>query len=311
MNKLIFGILILLISSKISAQCESIEATISSPRLDSFLIGSILLCNESNDTEILSTQEFDSYQWYRKAFSIQNPNPNPWIPIDNATSQELEINAFNNLLDFIKVEITLDTCTVESATVFIDGYVYALPTMLTQFEDGTFEQVGQGEFNVCNGATVTISNGFPAVNGEHYWYSCIPSDIPPVPGDSCIIENAIGDTIVVDQSGTYGYYACTEYCPDQCQFLGTANFTSLNFGDFDFCATNTPETDIELLTLFPNPAQYYLSLNKLKNNSEFRIEIYNVEGSLVLSKDNYTSGTSLDISSSLISYVLAYGNLIF
>jgi hypothetical protein len=296
MYRLLFTAFICLISLSAFAQCDDVTPIIESPRLDSIVHGAILLCN-NDDTEFLSTETYDSYQWYRQRFSTTTPNPNSWEPIDTATGQVFEITS-TYFLENIKVEVTLDTCVYESPSIRLDGYIYGFPLMETKLNEGTFEQAGPAEFNICQGATVQFSNTSPGVWGDMTWFNCLPSSIPPGANEPCIIDGINGDTLVVGESGIYSFYTCTNYCPDQCQYLGVS--TKLNFGDWDFCETTSvgDNPTIELLTVYPNPAQDFVRFDGVPTSPlQFEIHIYDVAGKVVSAFDGFSLLESIDVSS--------------
>lgn len=271
--------------------------SINSPRLNVFAQNSILFC-DNNDTEVLSTQVYDSYQWYRQEWwAGPGPNPNPWVAINGASSQTYTINGTDDMLYYFKVIVTLDTCTEETPAILADGYAFGLPYLVANFQNGTYESLGNGVYNVCNGASVLLENGFDQVYGLHTWYKCIPSNIPPVPGDTCIIPGATGDTYTATSSGFYGFWACTEYCPNICLFLGLPSFIQLNFGNWGFCFTGT-EDQIEnsSLSIYPNPTTSYLFLAKDKDASFAHVRIIDMSGRVALEVEKYDFVEPINVS---------------
>lgn len=279
----------------IKAQC-SLTPTITSPRLGVMFPDKVVFCN--TETEVLSTQTYGTYQWYKQEWTWQTPNTNPWVAIPGATSQTLTIDGTNDMLYYFKVVVTLNDCTAESPAIMADGYAYGLPSMLTTLTPGTYQQIDAGEYNVCQGASVTFENTFPVLYGVHTWYKCTPSNIPPVPGDPCIISGAVGDSYVATASGEYGFYACTEYCPDQCEFLGLGGFVKLNFGNWSFCSLGTGETRPKEndLTLYPNPTTQLLYIGKKSDKAYADISIVDASGRLVLKKSNHQYTEAIDVS---------------
>src|SRR5258706_14061592 len=91
----------------IKAQC-SFTATItpSSP----------ILCPEGTDT--LSTQVYDSYQWYKNGHAIAGATNRTYI-----VGQDDILYAF-------KVAATKDGCTDTSKRVIVDGYVFNPPIII-------------------------------------------------------------------------------------------------------------------------------------------------------------------------------------
>ncbi|WP_370900794.1 T9SS type A sorting domain-containing protein [Chryseobacterium gossypii] len=286
---LILGIL------NLKAQC-SFTPEITSPRLGVQFPDRVVFCN--TEAETLSTQTYDSYQWYKQQWDWQSPNPNPWVAIPGATSQNLTINGADDMLYYFKVVVTLDGCTAESQPILADGFAYSLPAMLATFTPGTYEQLADGSYNVCEGASVQLENMFPDLYGVHTWYKCAPSSPPPAPGDPCIIDGVTGDSYTATASGYYGFYACTAYCPDQCEFLGLIGFVTLNFGNWSFCSLGTGETKPKEndLTIYPNPATQFLYIGKESDKTYNDISIVDMSGKLVLQKKDHQYKQPIDVS---------------
>ena len=272
----------------LSAQC-SFEPTIT---------GNILLCFET-DPVTLSTQTYDSYQWYRREWywNPSVPNPNPWIAVSGATNQTFTTNGFSDFLFEFKVEVTLAGCTEESPLILIDGYAYGLPYMISTFQPDTFEQIDFAEYNICNGASVLFENGYTAY-GYHTWYNCLPSAIPPDPSDSCIIAGVNGLTHTATTNGTYGFYACTTYCPTRCEYLGSPWFIKLNFGDFSFCSlsTNNPENNSLNISVYPNPTTQFINIGKIPSVEKGDFSIIDSNGKLIKQINNLAIETPIEVS---------------
>ncbi|ASW75255.1 secretion protein [Chryseobacterium piperi] len=297
-TKLIFLTLSLLLGIlTINAQC-TFTPSITSPRLGVQFPDKVVFCN--TETEVLSTQTYGSYQWYKQQWSSQSPNPNPWVAIAGATSQNLTIDGGSDMLYYFKVEATLNDCTAQSSPILADGFAYGLPAMMTTLTPGTYENIGPGEYNVCNGATVQFDDVFPDLYGVHTWYKCTPSNIPPVSGDPCIVQGASGDTYLAMQSGEYGFYACTAYCPDECKFLGLGSFVKLNFGNWSFCNLGTGETGPKKgnnLKVYPNPAAQMIFIGRESDKVYKEVSVTDASGRVVFQKNNHTYNQPIDISS--------------
>jgi hypothetical protein len=125
----------------------------------------------------------------------------------------------------------------------------------------------------------------------------MPSAIPPVPGDTCIIQGATGDTIIATESGFYGFYSCTDYCPHICLFLDVPNFITLQFGNFSFCTTgiNEPITSNNLL-LYPNPTDQFLFLGKVEDVPFANVTIIDIAGKVLLNIDSFDFSQPINIS---------------
>ncbi|NIF05712.1 T9SS type A sorting domain-containing protein [Chryseobacterium sp. Tr-659] len=292
-TKLIFLAFLLFSLLNIKAQCNP---TITSPRLGMKYPASILFCD--TEDEILSTaQTYAAYQWYKQEWTWQTPNNNPWVPVPGATSQQLTING-NDQLNYYKVIVSEGDCTAESTPVFADGFVYGLPAMMSTYTPGTYEE-NMGEINVCNGASVQLDNIFPVVYGKHVWFRCVPTSTAPFTGDPCVIPGVSGDTYVATNSGKYGFYACTEYCPDQCQMLDPFAFLQLNFGNWDFCSnlgTGESRAKDNNLKIYPNPTAQLLYIGKESDKVYKEVSIIDMSGKLVLKKNDHRYNQAIDVS---------------
>ncbi|WP_312991391.1 T9SS type A sorting domain-containing protein [Chryseobacterium flavum] len=292
-TKLIFLTCLLLGILTIKAQCNP---TITSPRLGAIFPDKVLFCTTEN--EVLSTQAYDSYQWYKQEWTWQTPNNNPWVAISGATSQQLTING-NDQLYYFKVKVTQGDCTAESPAIMADGYVYGLPAMMSTYTPGTYEEIDMGVVNVCNGASVKFENVFPVVYGTHTWFKCVPGSNPPTAGDPCIIAGVTGDAYTATESGKYGFYACTEYCPEQCEMLDPFSFVQLNFGNWQFCenlGTGEANPKDSNMSIYPNPTAQFLYIGKASDKTYSEITIIDMSGKLVLKKSDHQYNQAIDVS---------------
>lgn len=263
---------------------------------DPTITGNDLVCHE-DDPVTLSTQVYDSYQWYRRQWHWTTPNPYPWVPVSGATNQTFTTNGAADFLYEFKVAATLGGCTEESPLVLIDGYTYGLPYMISTFEPGTFEQIDAAEYNICNGSSVLFENGFTAY-GYHTWYKCMPSVLPPDPSDGCIISGQNGLSYTAIGDGNYGFYACTSYCPDLCEFLGEFGFIKLNFGNFSFCGLGVDETNNNQLNIsvFPNPSTQFLHIGRITDVDKGDFSIMDMNGKLIKQMSNFSLSSPIDVS---------------
>lgn len=294
-TKLIFFSFLLF--SLFNMKAQECMPVITSPRLGTMFAEKVVFC--STETETLSTtQTYASYQWYKQEWDWQTPNTNPWIPIAGATSQTLTINGMDDMLYYFKVEVIQGDCTAQSEPIMADGYAYGLPFMMADFQPGTFEEVN-GEYNVCNGASVQLNDGFPLVYGVHTWFKCVPGSNPPSPSDPCIIPGETGDSYTATQSGNYGFYACTEYCPNQCEMLSDFAFIKLNFGNFNFCGNlSTGETNVKdnNLKVYPNPTAQFIYIGKESDKKYPEISIIDMSGKLIMQKKDHKFSEAIDVS---------------
>ena len=303
-TKLIFfGLLFLSFLNLKAQQCTPV---ITSPRLGAMFPDKVVFCNTETET-LSTTQAYATYQWYKQEWYWQSPNPNPWVAIPGATSQTLTINGANDMLYYFKVEVTQGDCTAESTPVMSDGYAYGLPFLMADFQPGTFEEVN-GEYNVCDGASVQLSDGFPQVYGVHTWFKCVPGSNPPSPSDPCIIPGATGDSYTATETGHYGFYACTEYCPDQCEMLSDLAFIKLNFGSHSFCSLSTGETKPKEnnLSIYPNPASQFLYIGKASDKKYDEVTIIDMSGKLIKQKKDHKYSEAIDVSSLIPGTYIIY-----
>lgn len=277
-------------------QC-SFTPSITSPRLGTPYPNKIIFCN--TESEVLSTQAYDSYQWYKQKWITHTPNTNPWVAISGATSQTLTINGGEDNLYNFKVEATINDCTTQSETILASGFKYIYPIMKTTLTPGTFQRPTPGTYKVCNGASVKFENTLPNMYAQHTWYKCTPSSLPPVAGDPCIIPGVTGSSYIAEESGNYSFYACTAYCPDQCSYVGSS--IQLNFGDWNFCdslaVSETKSLKKDQISIYPNPASQHIFIRKDGSTSFESIMIMDSSGKQVLQRRNHSPDQPINISS--------------
>lgn len=292
-TKLIFLAFLLFNFLNLKAQCQP---TITSPRLGAIFVDKILFC-ESEDEVLSTTQTYSSYQWYRQEWSSQVPNNNPWVAISGATAQQLTINA-SDVFTYFKVEVTQGDCTAESTAVLADGYAYGLPAMMSTFVPGTYQIVDGGITHVCEGAPVKFDNVFSQIYGPHTWFKCVPTSTAPFAGDPCVIPNATATSYTTSQSGKYGFYACTKYCPDLCAMLDPFAFAELQYGNWEFCGnmgTGEVKAKENKLNIYPNPTVQFLYIGKASEEYK-EINILDMSGKLILKKTDHQYKEPIDVS---------------
>lgn len=292
-TKLIFLAFLLFNFLNLKAQCQP---AIVSPRLGAIFAGKILFC-DSEDEILSTTQTYSSYQWYKQEWSSQIPNNNPWEAIPGATAQQLTING-NDVFTYFKVEVAQGDCTAESSAVLADGYAYGLPAMMSTFVPGTYEIADGGVAHVCQGAPVKLDDIFSGVYGPHIWFKCVPTTTAPFAGDPCVIPNVTGATFTTYESGEYGFYACTEYCPDQCKLLDPFAFLEIQYGEWQFCenlGTGEVKHKENKLNIYPNPTAQFLYIGKeLEEYKE--VNIMDMSGKLILKKTDHQYKQAIDVS---------------
>lgn len=186
MHKTFIAVLtgLLCLSISISAQC-SFNATISP--------NNPILC--PNDTILLTTEVYDSYQWYKDG-----------VAISGATNQTLEVTAASDLGSQFYVACTLASCTENSDTILVDGWLFLLPFVITHTMP--VETGGSGEAYYCAGTVVELELGLPYTENIT-WYN----DGTPISGED-------STTIFITETGNYTVSGAPSVCPDFIQYLG-------------------------------------------------------------------------------------------
>ncbi len=238
MKKIIPAILFLFISFSAIAQC-SFDPTIS---------GETILC-PGQSTE-LSTQEYDSYQWYRREFSGGS-----LVPISGATDQTITLFNPADVLYYYAVEATLDTCTELSPEVLLDAWAF-IPVVVSS--NGTFTVGNNGETIVCYGDTFYYELLLP-YNTNITWYH----DGTPIPGEN-------SSQLIVTDPGVYSVSGAPSECPDYIQTIGVSLVV-----EFIECVSDIddPDAENETVLLYPNPASTFIHLEakaeKIKSISTY------------------------------------------
>lgn len=198
---------------------------------DPTVTGDPLVCPEGSTT--LATQQYDSYQWYRRDFPLGAPQP-----ISGATAQTLTVD-YNETPVYISVEATLGGCTEKSPEVLADGLAF-LPVVVAT--EGEFEVGPNGEQVICAGDTIYQIILQPyTINIQ--WYD----GANEIPG-------ATNDTLVVTQPGNYWVTGSPEQCPGYTAGLGLQ--IPVIWGSTPGCTTGTTEPNAPFeVTILPNPAR--------------------------------------------------------
>ncbi len=196
------------------------------------IVGDSLLC--PNGSGLVSTQDYDSYQWYRRYFGTTEATPIP-----GATAQSLVLDYFSYAASFLSVEVTLGDSTYVSEEFFVDGLLFLPPVVETS---GSFEIGSSGEIIICPGDTVFLTLR-PPYTTQITWFE----NDAPIPG-------ANGVTLVVTEPGTYTVEGAPEACPDYISGLGLYLVVEPCVSDSRTEAAPAP------LVLFPNPVRDELTI---------------------------------------------------
>lgn len=154
----------------------------------------LILC--PNASSELSTQVYDSYQWYKDGNLIPG-----------ATSQTLPVQQYNDAGSMFSVSATLDGCTEMSPGVLVDSWVFLLPYVINGGDEPN--HLGpEGELFFCDGDTLTFELGQPYTTNITWYKNGFP------------LTNEHGTVLTVTSSGTYTVSGAPGTCPDFVQQLG-------------------------------------------------------------------------------------------
>lgn len=227
--------LTLFIIFQLNAQCD----------YDVSVDGDLLLCPNSSGQ--LTTQEFESYQWMKRAY-----NENEASPIDGATEQFLDITAFDDAGYYFSVEITHENCTEASEEVLVDGWVFLPVTVISL---GNFEIGETGGSIICEGDSMFFEMGAPYTENIT-WYK-----------NGSIIPDETSIKLTVKESGNYTVSGAPAVCPDFIQNLGLElSVETIN------CNTNIDpvENDLEV-QFYPNPTNERAFINSTETIDKYSV----------------------------------------
>jgi hypothetical protein len=194
--------------------------------------GNLLVCPEAATT--LNTQQYDSYQWYRRAY----PNGTS-EPISGATNNTVSVD-YTETPVYISVLATQGGCSEQSPEVLVDGLAF-LP--VTVQSTGTFQIGPNGEQIICLGDTIYQIVMLPyTINIQ--WYN-----------GANAIAGAHDDTLVVTQPGNYWLTASPTECPNYTASLGVQ--IPVIWGTSPGCTSSVETPDYPKIgaILLPNPAR--------------------------------------------------------
>lgn len=172
----------LLLSTLVSAQC-TFTPTVSPSGL--------ILC--PFEEAALSTETYDSYQWYRDGEAI-----------DGATAQTLAVSSEDGGASF-SVEATLDGCTEMSAAELVDGWVFLLPYVIHAGDEALYIS-GEGIQHNCEGDSVLLVFSYTE---NVQWFR-----------NGAEISGGTNDTLLVMADGFYTAEGAPTTCPDFVMQLG-------------------------------------------------------------------------------------------
>lgn len=199
---------------------------------DPTVTGDTLLC--PNTSGILTTQQYNSYQWYKRDWGASTATP-----IAGATQQTLAVSEADMLASF-SVEVTLNGCTETSPEVLLDGRVFSLP--IVQHTGNFTYDFNTETFKVCEGDTMFLTLITP-YDTSITWFK---NDLP-IPGEN-------STTYAVTTTGAYTVEGAPSICPNYILPLGLVLPVVV-----ENCATNVkPEPENDLVKVYPNPTSDWL-----------------------------------------------------
>lgn len=154
----------------------------------------LILCPQEEG--VLSTQEYDSYQWYKDGEAI-----------DGATEQTLNVEQFADAGYMFSVEATLDGCTEMSEDVMVDGWMFLLPYVIHGGDEPNGIGI-EGESFFCVGDTMTLTMGMPYTTNIT-WYR-----------NGEVIDGENDVVLTITTSGSYTGSGAPETCPNYIAGVG-------------------------------------------------------------------------------------------
>jgi hypothetical protein len=153
-----------------------------------------------NAVVTLSTQEYDSYQWYiRTANSTSQP-------IEGANAREVTITV--STLYYVKVEVTLDGESAFSTEVTLDMFFFIPPVY--GMGENVWQDTNTGVVYGCYGNFKLDLFGADSIYYFDYqWYR-----------NNQLLQGQTANTLKILESGDYYYKASPYQCPDA---LGYSN----------------------------------------------------------------------------------------
>lgn len=160
--------------------------------------GDDMICPQGTGT--LTTQTYDTYQWYRRYYGSSVTNPIP-----GETNQTLVMDYYSYAASYLSVEVTTGGNTYISAEYFVDGWVFASPVVMSS---GDFSIGGTGQSILCPDDTMYFEFSDP-YDTNIKWYK-----------DGAPIAGANTQLLTVTEPGLYYVDGAPAVCPDFIQGPG-------------------------------------------------------------------------------------------
>lgn len=152
------------------------------------LPNSIIFCPDATDT--LSTQVYDTYQWYKNG-----------SPIAGATQQKLIIQQQTDEGFFFKVAVTKNGCRDTSKHVLADGYAFIPPDLIETGDIGIFDPKLDALVE-CPEDTIVLTLNEPYTENIQ-WYN----NLKPIAGGNM-------QSYYVTKTGSYTVCGAPDVCPN-------------------------------------------------------------------------------------------------
>lgn len=157
--------------------------------------GDIILCPNENDVLSVTGGPYEAYQWLRDGQII----PDETDPI-------LYINQYNDAGYHFSVRVDSAGCTATSPEILVDGWVFLLPTVLSEGEYTIDPQ--DGSILLCEGDLLRLTLNQPYTENIQWRRNDVN-----IPGANQSSYN-------VTQSGLYDVSGAPSVCPDYIVSLG-------------------------------------------------------------------------------------------
>lgn len=237
---------------------------------DPIVEGNELIC--PNESITLTTQQYDSYQWYTRPYGNTALQPVP-----GATGPTFTVN-YVDALSYVAVEATLNGCTERSPEVLTDGIVF-LP--VTVISEGDFDIGPNGEMIICQGDTGLLILNQP-YDTNIQWYNADG----PIPGATHV-------ELAVTQPGQYTVIAAPSQCPNFLSSLGLS--IEVIWGTGPNCApTSVYDPSVVLSAkIAPNPAHNEFRV-AVDDSEPVELVLLDARGSLVFTQ-NFSRTARIDV----------------
>ncbi|MFN8395426.1 MAG: T9SS type A sorting domain-containing protein [Bacteroidia bacterium] len=231
--------------------------------------GDSLLC--PNSTGVVFTQQFDSYQWYKRPYGGTSSTAIP-----GATNSSLTVDYFNYAASYVSVFVTQNGDTATSPEFLVDGVAFLPPAVMTV---GNFTTGPSGEAIICEGDSISLVLQMPYDTLIQWFDGGMP------------ISGANSSTLVVTMAGDYTVEGAPHDCPGYVQPLGV----NIRVATENCSTAMDPGLDGMVLVV-PTVAQDQVQIKSLDGYSgDWKYEVINQLGQTVM-QGLARTGDPLDIS---------------